>query len=414
VTPDPTPLTDGEAIYIVQHPAGRPHEIAHGSGANVDVDGTVLRYYDTLDTEGGSSGSPIYRESDDKLVGLHHCGGCEEAGVGNRGMLMSDIYPEIAAFLCTAEVELQALASPALAEVLGNGNALVEPGETWSFTPALRNLACSETAAGAQARVRVNPASTAGVKLMQKTVSFGSIAPSSSTPADGPVHFQVARTSACGSTVVLDLVDIQSAGGGLFSEALELVRAAVGDEPLATEFGDDFSAGQGSWTIVDGGTGSGAARTWTTTNPGARTLPLTAPLFIADSDELGSGFLMDEALASPSIDCSGLLGVRLQFRHDFHWYSGGQDEQADVQVRSSLTGGSWTTVANFSGADASGVETLDISALAAGASDVQVRFHYYNAVFEWWWAVDDVFLLGSEGFVCEVFAPSPAGGLQPR
>ena len=99
VQPDPTPLTDGEAIYIVQHPQGRPHEITHGSGADVDVDGTVLRYYNTLDTEGGSSGSPIFREADGKLVGLHHCGGCSTPGVGNRGMLMSDIFPGIQDFL---------------------------------------------------------------------------------------------------------------------------------------------------------------------------------------------------------------------------------------------------------------------------------------------------------------------------
>ena len=61
VTPDPTPITTGEDIYIIQHPAGRPHEITLGGGANVEVDGTVLRYFDTLDTEGGSSGSPVFR-----------------------------------------------------------------------------------------------------------------------------------------------------------------------------------------------------------------------------------------------------------------------------------------------------------------------------------------------------------------
>jgi hypothetical protein len=55
-SPDPIPLVDGEGIYIIQHPAGRPHEITHGDGANVDADPPNLRYYDTLDTEGGSSG----------------------------------------------------------------------------------------------------------------------------------------------------------------------------------------------------------------------------------------------------------------------------------------------------------------------------------------------------------------------
>ncbi|MDA8016521.1 MAG: serine protease [Thermoanaerobaculia bacterium] len=95
IQPDPVPLTDGEAIYVIQHPNGRPQEIAHGSGADVDVDGTVIRYYGTLDTQPGSSGSPVLRESDGKMVGLHHCGGCETAS-GNRGVAMSDIFPHIA------------------------------------------------------------------------------------------------------------------------------------------------------------------------------------------------------------------------------------------------------------------------------------------------------------------------------
>jgi V8-like Glu-specific endopeptidase len=60
----------------------------------------VNLYYDeTLDTQGGSSGSPVYRDSDDKLVGLHHCGGCP-----NSGMMMSAIYPLIEAFLSTDAV----------------------------------------------------------------------------------------------------------------------------------------------------------------------------------------------------------------------------------------------------------------------------------------------------------------------
>ncbi|MEM1177616.1 MAG: serine protease, partial [Acidobacteriota bacterium] len=129
VTPDPTPLNNGEGIYIVQHPSGRPHEIAHGSGANVEIDTgggalSVLRYYDTLDTEGGSSGSPVFRESDDLMVGLHHCGGCSTAGVGNRGMLMSDIYPIIESFLCQPMLSLSSGAAGDITEVSGNGDAV--------------------------------------------------------------------------------------------------------------------------------------------------------------------------------------------------------------------------------------------------------------------------------------------------
>lgn len=99
VTPDPNPVTNGENLYIIQHPDGRPHEITHGGGADVFVTGVNLYYDETLDTQGGSSGSPVFRESDGKLVGLHHCGGCP-----NSGMMMSAIYPLIEPFIDTDKV----------------------------------------------------------------------------------------------------------------------------------------------------------------------------------------------------------------------------------------------------------------------------------------------------------------------
>jgi len=99
VTPDPNPITNGEYVYIVQHPDGRPHEITHGGDADVFSSGVNLYYDETLDTQGGSSGSPVFRESDDKLIGLHHCGGCP-----NSGMMMSDIYPLIEPFLDTGTI----------------------------------------------------------------------------------------------------------------------------------------------------------------------------------------------------------------------------------------------------------------------------------------------------------------------
>jgi len=52
------------------------------------------------------------------------------------------------------------------------------------------------------------------------------------------------------------------------------------------------------------------------------------------------------------------------------------------------------TVANYSGVRVGGVETIDISAHAAGQSDLQVRFRYHDASRDFWWGVDDVFVLG--------------------
>lgn len=405
VTPDPVPLTDGEAIYIVQHPAGRPHEITHGSGADVDVDGTTLRYYTTLDTEGGSSGSPIFRESDNKLVGLHHCGGCSTAGVGNRGMLMSDIYPEIESFLCTASLSLNASGAQDLQEVSGDGDTFLEPGETWEFTPVVRNGSCSGDASAVEADLQVG-AGSASISLLTSTVSFGTIPAGSSAPATTPVQF-VVGAGACGvgNEVVVDLVDIEtSSAAGPFPDAPAYVAAPVGGMVFSQLFFEDWAgAFPGAWTIVDGGTGTGPAATWTTVNPGARSLGLTEPFAIVDSDELGTGQDMDEELISGTIDATGSFeSIELTFAHNFRWYNLGGDEQADVDVRSTATGGTWTNVQNFSGGDSAGTVSVDITAEALNQTDVQLRFHYHQANFDWWWAVDDIYVQGGNYECLEV------------
>lgn len=401
-TPDPNPLTDGEAIYIVQHPDGRPHEITHGSGGDVDVDGTVLRYYNTLDTEGGSSGSPIFREADDKLVGLHHCGGCSTPGTGNRGMLMSDIYPHIEPFICSTTLSVLPDGYQDLAEVSGNGDAVIDPGEIWQFRPRVKNVSCSAVAEGVEARFQLGALSGQPVVLLDSRAGFGDVPAATGAAAGAPLRFAVGAAVPCPSQVVVDLVSLSATNGGPFSGQSEFLTAGVGELVTTALLAEDFAAGiPAGWTVVDGGTGSGPAQTWTTANPGNRSVGLTEPFAIADSDNLGTGQSMDEELISPTVDTSGYAQVLLQFMHDFRWYNASQDEQCDVDVRSTATGGSWVNVANYSGASASGMVQIDVTAQAAGQTDFQVRFHYYNAEFEWWWAVDDVFVLGSNGYQCD-------------
>ena len=408
VQPDPTPLTSGEAIYIVQHPDGRPHEIAHGSGSNVVVDGTVLRYYDTLDTEGGSSGSPIFRESDDLMVGLHHCGGCSTPGVGNRGMLMSDIYPLISDFLCTETLVIGSASASALTEVIGNGDAIIDPGETWSFIPAVRNRACSIEAVNVQADVQASVGSVA-VNLLDPTTTFGDLP--AGTNGDGTaVRFQVDGAIPCDGQVIIDLVNITANAGGPFEDVLGHLIQDIGETPSVNVAFEDFAQGiPAGWTVVDGGTGTGDAVTWTTDNPGNRDL-LNPPFAIVDSDSLGTGQSMDEQLITAPIDVTGYTAVTLQFDHNFRYFSGGGDEVADVQVMSSSTNGNWQTVVSYDTASASGIQSFDITAYAA--ADLQVRFHYHQAVYDWWWAVDDIYLIGLEARQCSEIGPMFEDGFE--
>ncbi|RHY13070.1 hypothetical protein DYB25_009778 [Aphanomyces astaci] len=79
----------GEPIYIAQHPGGKPKRIATivDSGAvgtieSISIPSCVADEVGyTLDTEGGSSGSPVLSAKDNAVVALHNCGGCLNGGV---------------------------------------------------------------------------------------------------------------------------------------------------------------------------------------------------------------------------------------------------------------------------------------------------------------------------------------------
>ncbi|RHY49127.1 hypothetical protein DYB30_013102, partial [Aphanomyces astaci] len=79
----------GEPIYIPQHPAGKPKRIATivDSGAvgtieSISIPSCVADEVGyTLDTERGSSGSPVLSAKDNAVVALHNCGGCLNGGV---------------------------------------------------------------------------------------------------------------------------------------------------------------------------------------------------------------------------------------------------------------------------------------------------------------------------------------------
>lgn len=394
---DSNPITSGEEIYIIQHPDGRPHEIAHGSGGDVVVDGHTLRYYNTLDTEGGSSGSPVFRGSDHKLVGLHHCGGCTDAGVGNRGMLMSDIFPHIASFLCTGSVFLAPAGFEGLQEVTGNGDSLIDPGETWSFLPKVVNQACSQDASSVAGTVQTGVACNPDVALLDSAAYFGTVLHGETVTAQSSIRFQVAPTAICTSDYVFDLVQISATGFSPFAGG-QAVQGELGGTQTTVLWSESFSGSfPGSWTITDLGSGTGPASTWTTANPGNRNL-LNPPFAICDSDHLGSGQTMDEIMTSPVIDLSsvGPGTLLLQFSHDFKAYASSQDEQCDVDLRSSATAGNWVNLYKRTGSQGStaGVVQIDISSYAA--ADVQIRFHYYQASYEYWWAVDDIAVVESQ------------------
>ncbi len=173
-----------------------------------------------------------------------------------------------------------------------------------------------------------------------------------------------------------------------------------GDCPVGYQFyinglAEQFESKQlpPGWTVIDN---AGTGAVWTFDDPGGRG-NLTGGggnFAIADSDHAGQKN-MDTELRSPVLDFTNFTTVNLAFNYDFYYAF---TEVADVDVSTHGSNGPWTnvwtrTMGNYRGPAQS---VLDISTIAAGQPDVMIRFHYYNANWDWWWEVDK-FLIGNFG-----------------
>ena len=189
---------------------------------------------------------------------------------------------------------------------------------------------------------------------------------------------------------------------------------SIGEGPPATSnlvmlgagdviFSDDFEGGLGNWVVEQ----NGQQGTWMIYThgsfPNAYTLPPTSTGNIcgADADEV---YPIDAelTLASP-LDLSIYETVNIQFDND--WQAIGASDFAYVDV--SLDGGSnWTNVLMFDEIDVREThEIVDITTVAAGQSDVLIRFYSVQPGWDWWWVIDNVGVYGVEGGGGPTFDP---------
>jgi subtilisin family serine protease len=144
------------------------------------------------------------------------------------------------------------------------------------------------------------------------------------------------------------------------------------------------------WEVIDN---AGTGAVWTFDDPSGRGNLTGGGGFFAIADSARAGMVdMDTELRSPVLDFSSSSTVNLAFNYDFY---AATDEIAEVDVSQNGNSGPWINVWRRSGTSDRGPAQawLDISKYVAGQSQVMIRFHYYNAYYEWWWEVDH-FLVG--------------------
>ena len=128
---------------------------------------------------------------------------------------------------------------------------------------------------------------------------------------------------------------------------------------------------------------------WTNLDPGLRgNLTGGSGLFaIADSDRCGSGSTLDTTLTTPALDLTSLTDPRVYFQTDYNDLSTGATTDQGLLEVSTDGGGTWAAALTWD-EDHRGPLFVEQAIPGAGLNGVQVRWHYAQGTYDWWWEVD--------------------------
>jgi hypothetical protein len=166
----------------------------------------------------------------------------------------------------------------------------------------------------------------------------------------------------------------------------------MGDPNIVTLFCDDFTAGTGNWTI----TNDGGVCVWEIRDVSEYTLPPTAVgnCIAVDTDDCNGTSGNGQSTATHTgIDATNYGTVWLEFDND--WQALGSTDFAYVDV-STDGGSSWQNVLTFDVTDVRNThEMWDLTTLVAG-SVFDIRFKTVQPGWDWWWAVDNICIIGTD------------------
>jgi hypothetical protein len=189
-----------------------------------------------------------------------------------------------------------------------------------------------------------------------------------------------------------------------------------------TSTADVFSPTVGKWTRGNTTYSDGSWRLWDTDGPALGSEPaniagMDDKYIISDSDLSGAGVLLDEEMLSPEVDCTDLMKVRLNFNKNYRVYDDPDHTQtAEVDIRSLDPATGWSGWVNLLHLDIMSVpagldppeltdpEMFDLSAY--DGKKIQLKFHFYDAEYDYWFAVDKIRVSG-----VRVAPPPPHAGI---
>jgi hypothetical protein len=147
-----------------------------------------------------------------------------------------------------------------LSQVAGNGDATLDPGETWECDVRLLNDG-SQTAFGVSAGIVPVSTNPGGVLLLQGSAAFGDIAPMATAVSQERYRFRLGHGYPCGESVTFTLAPIASATpSNVYPDESDALSLPIGTP--CSPFGAP-GAGRVAQLTVDLGPGDDVMLDWT-------------------------------------------------------------------------------------------------------------------------------------------------------
>ncbi len=224
---------------------------------------------------------------------------------------------------------------------------------------------------------------TAGSTSINHGIEYG---PTGFTPGNGTFGstvdtFFVAKPLLPKTTYDFYLTDTCASG---FSTTVGPITVTTPCVKQTLPFTESFGVDLGCFIVSQNGGSTNDTWEWVT-DLATNTVDGNNGFALVNSDGAGSGVSMDEILSSPVFDASAITGALIL---EFDQYYRSLGDVADVDV---WDGTQWVTLLNQTTTKGAwgtpDHQYIDVTAHAN--ADFQVRFHYYNANYAWYWGIDN-------------------------
>ena len=303
-------------------------------------------------------------------------------------------------------------------DALGDGDGILDPGETANFTVILGNGASG----GADSIVAFLSSGDPYISISDNHGYIGQLpAGGSASNAGDPFTVNVGFSCPAGRGVSFDL-DILGERGFSSTASFDIIvgaRSAIYSDDFSGNQGWTGLGGAGEWTIgpANGGTGSD---TYGGPDPASDHSPTSDDQVLGNDLTSGTGGDYAASLTStywvtsPTIDCSQQVGVRMSF---YRWL-GVEGNTYDHAYLQAFNGTSWVALflnsATTIDESSWSLQEYDLAAVADSNANFKVRFGIGATDGAWQfcgWNIDDIVI---EGYLQTMtfdpeMALSPAG-----